>query len=507
MKNVLILSALTISVGAQPQAPTALVATSAMKSAVALSWANADSTATAYRIERRLLGSTTYATVGSPTTRTFIDSTVDAMTTYIYSVRAADAASNFSGPSNEVIVGPPPVGVSLISPFRDLNFGDRTQFGIRPLMTLDSNGDPAVVYSISSPNNVDGGDTSADSFLEFVGWDRKVYAWKAPVKIGLLGNGTPTGGGANNYSFARDASNNTWAVTTLVNAADSSFTELRVYTSADNGSTWKAISALVDYSFGLSNPSIALGGGNVYLSFFQAYSGIRFLTGKISDAPEKWTSTTAPLPAGAEDYRPENHLALDSAGKPGIAFWTIQGSYNSILAFWRPNDAAAATVIDSAQVQNDFVEVKLAFYGTQARVMAQVVRDDQGPSGYARYFWVAVQNGAGFASPVGLPSDGNSALGYGSFGIGSSGQAALAIARVGGNDNGVLCGNPKLSRSSNLVNWTTCSPYPLADEPYRLADWPQLAFASNDGLYIAMNNGDDQNVPLWGIILWRERKF
>ena len=505
MKNALLFSILTITAWAQPQAPTALQATSATKAAVALSWTSTDSTAAAFRVERRLLGGNSFSTLGSPTTRAYTDSTIDAMTTYVYRVRAADAASNFSDPSNEITVGPPPVGVSLMSPFRNLNFFDETQFGIRPLMTLDSNGDPAVVYSVSSPNNVDGTDTSADSFLEFVGWDRKAYSWKAPARVGILGNATPSGGGSNNYSFARDASNNTWAVTTLVNAADASFTELRVYTSADNGATWKAISALVDYSYGLSNPSIALGAGNIHLSFFQSYNGIRYLTGKISDAPEKWTLTLAPLPSGADDYRAENQIALDSAGKPGIAYWTIQGSYNSILAFWRPNSDSAVTVIDSNQIQNDFVEVKLTFYGTQARIAAQVVRDDQGPSGYERYFWVAAQNGTGFAAAVGLPSDGNSALGYGSLGVGSSGQAALVVARVGGNDNGVQCGNPKLSRSSNLVNWTTCSPYPLADEPYKLSDWPQVAFAANDGLYISMSNGDDQNAALWGIILWRER--
>ena len=491
---------------AQPQAPSALQAATATKTAVGLIWVNADSSTTAYRVERRFLGDSTYATIGSPTARTFTDSNIDAMATYVYRVRAADAAANFSGPSNEITVGPPPVGVSLVSAFRpELNFVDNSQFAIRPLMTLDSNGDPAVVYSILSPNNADGTETLPDSFLEFVGWDRKVYAWKAPARIGFLGNDTPTGGGANNYSFARDAATNTWGVATLVIAADGSSTELRVYTSADNGQTWKANSAFVDSVYGIRAPSLALGGGNVYLSFFQDANGMRFLTGKLADAPDKWALSLAPLPAGADDYRQENHLVLDSAGKPGLAYWTLQGSYNSILAFWRPGADAAVPVIDSANIQNDFVEVKLTYYGTQARVMAQVVRDDQGPSGYERFFWVVAQNGDGFAAPVGLPSDGNSSLAYGAMTIGSSGQAAQVSARGGGNDGGVVCGNPKLTRSSDLVNWKTCSPFPAANEPYAKADWPQIAFASNDGLYIAMNNGDDQNPALWGIILWRER--
>ena len=71
-------------------------------------------------------------------------------------------------------------------------------------------------------------------------------------------------------------------------------------------------------------------------------------------------------------------------------------------------------------------------------------------------------------------------------------------AAVGGNSGGVQCGNPKITRSTNLVNWTTCSPYPAANEPYTHSDWPQTAFASNDGLYIAMYNGDDQQ-PAFGV--------
>jgi hypothetical protein len=85
------------------------------------------------------------------------------------------------------------------------------------------------------------------------------------------------------------------------------------------------------------------------------------------------------------------------------------------------------------------------------------------------------------------------------------GQGALVSQNVGGNSTGVLCGNPKLSVSLDLVNWNTCSPYPSGNEPYAYSNWPQVAFAPNDGLYIAMNNGDDQNVPLWGVILWRQR--
>jgi hypothetical protein len=493
---------------AQPQAPTNLYARSATKSAVQLAWtAGADASAISYVIERRPLASDpgAYAAIGRATTPSYTDSAIDPMQTYYYRVRGTDSGGKSSDGSNEVTIGPPPVGSSLISPVRPtLNFYDPTQFGVRPLMVLDSNGDPAVCYSVLSPNNVDGGDKSFDSFLEFVAWDRTQYAWKAPVIIGVNGDSTPTGGGSNSYSMARDASTNTWVVASVMEIPAGADYEIRLFVSTDNGATWLPATAFTDSANSLNNVSVALSGGVLHMSFYWDYNGIAYLTGKLSDPPSKWAASVAPLPGAAYDYRQENHLALDSQGKPGLAFFTYDGAYSSIVSYWRPGDGASTAVMDSNQIQNDFVEVKLAYFGTQARIAAQIVRDDQGPSGYDRFFWVAGDDGsANFAAPAGIPSDGNSDLAYGSLTLGSNGQAALVMSRTGGNNDGVRCGDPKIALSLDLVNWTVCSPYGANPQPYRDAYWPQAAYAVNDKLYIAMTNYDDSS-PLYGVILWRE---
>ena len=497
--------AASMAVLAQPAAPTNLIAKSATKSAVQLAWTGGAGAAS-YAIERRTLASSAYSAIGRSTTASYSDSAIDLMETYFYRVRGADSSGQTSDPSNQIEIGPPPVGSSLISPVRlSLNFYDPTQFGVRPLMVLDSNGDPAVCYSVLSPNNMNGGDTSFDSFLEFVAWDRTQYAWKAPVKIGVNGDSTPSGGGANSYSMARDPSTNTWVVASLLEIPEGASYEIRLFVSNDNGVTWKPITAFKDDADLLSNVSVAVSGGVVHMSFYRDYNGTTYLTGRLADPPSKWTVTLAPLPSTAYDYRKENHLALDSAGKPGIAYYTYDGAYNSILSYWRPGDGTAAAVMDSNQIQNDFEEVKLGYYGTQARIAAQLIRDDQGASGYDHFFWVIGDDGSGnFAGPVGVPSDGNSDLAYGSLALGSVGQAALVMALTGGNDGGVQCGVPKVARSSDLVNWTICSPYgPSPHPPYRDAFWPQAAFAANDKLYIAMTNYDDSS-SLYGIVLWRE---
>lgn len=490
---------------AQPQPPSALAATSATNSAVTLNWTESDPAAVSFIVERCLAGDTNYVAIGAPSAPPFVDSSIDGMTAYGYLIVAVDANANESTPSNPVTVGPPPVGVSLVSPYRALNFYDESQFGIRPLMVLDSNGDPAIVYSIESPNNADGSDQSANSFLEFVGWDRANHVWKTPVAVGLLGNSQPTGGGANNYWFARDASTNTWAVADVSNAPDFSSMQILVYTSVDNGATWQTITAFTDSVNALANPSLALGAGNIYLSFYQSFNGIQYLTGKLTDPPANWTMSPAPLPPQASRYRAENSLALDSAGNPGLAFWTLEGSYDAVLAFWRPGSAASTMLLDSNQIPNYLPEVKLAFFGVEPVVASLVARDSYGPTGYNNFFWVTAQTANGWGPPAGLPSDGSASLAFGSFAIGSAGQGALVAQNTGGNSATALCGNPKLSRSSDLANWNTCSPYPSGNPPYAYASWPQVVFVPNDGLYIAMTNGDDQNVPVWGVILWRER--
>lgn len=478
-------------------APSALIVKSATSAAVQLSWSG-DPTAT-YVIERKFQGGDYSVLANAASVTAYIDKAIDPMGTYLYRVRTT-AAGSTSDPSNEVIVGPPPVGLSVVSPVApavtNYQLYDPHQFARRPRMTLDSNGDPAFCYSIFSP-----GDDPQKSFLEFVAWDRVNYRWKTPVRVANIGAADPTGPSSVPFTLARDASNNTWGIAYETNFENHPVVIGLAY-SRDNGITWTSVDVATEAAGGGDHPSLALGAGKVHLSFYRDFSGIQYTTGSLSDPPSKWTTVLAPLPAGANDYRSPNSLALDSNGEAAIAYWTVGDNYNSIAAFWRPKNGSAIRVTDTNEHPNDEIQVQLSFFKAQARILMEAVRDEGGTTGNDHTLWVSREEG-GFPPPTPIPADGNQWLTYGSFDSGSRGQGAAAATNGGGNSDGVVCGWPKVSRSDDLLAWSSCSPYPDSSEPYKETAWPQLRFAVNDKLYIGFTNIDvDSN--LGGLLLWRE---
>jgi chitodextrinase len=83
-----------------PTAPGNLVATATSGSEITLSWTGStDNVAvTAYQVERcQGAGCTTFSQIGTPTATTFNDTGLAVSTTYVYRVRAVDAAGNVSG--------------------------------------------------------------------------------------------------------------------------------------------------------------------------------------------------------------------------------------------------------------------------------------------------------------------------------------------------------------------------------------------------------------------------
>jgi chitodextrinase len=83
-----------------PSAPTSLSATAISTSQINLNWtASTDNVGvTGYRVERcQGAGCTSFAQVGTPTGTSYSDSGLTTSTTYVYRVRATDAAGNLSG--------------------------------------------------------------------------------------------------------------------------------------------------------------------------------------------------------------------------------------------------------------------------------------------------------------------------------------------------------------------------------------------------------------------------
>src|SRR4051794_34479233 len=95
------------------QAPRDLHATSATSRQVQLAW-TAVSGAAGYIVERKPLGGQYPTVIPAPVTEAaWNDSGIDAFATYVYRVRVAPAGKQAS---NEITVGPPPVGFSTAVP-------------------------------------------------------------------------------------------------------------------------------------------------------------------------------------------------------------------------------------------------------------------------------------------------------------------------------------------------------------------------------------------------------
>jgi uncharacterized protein (TIGR03437 family) len=124
------------------------------------------------------------------------------------------------------------------------------------------------------------------------------------------------------------------------------------------------------------------------------------------------------------------------------------------------------------------------------------------PDGAGVYFLRSDDAGVTWQTPVPLQPDGNSGTAY-PFDIASDSKDGAAIAfGTDGLIGKMACGNPKLARSSDLVNWKTCSA-PNAEAFTIYPDSLQLAFGGNDRVYLLwFNTGSSQADT--GILMYRE---
>ena len=111
-----------------------------------------------------------------------------------------------------------------------------------------------------------------------------------------------------------------------------------------------------------------------------------------------------------------------------------------------------------------------------------------------------------WSSPVAIADDGGNAMGapVGVM-IDRAGHFAISAPVVGGNEGSVVCGQPKLARSSDGTKWTTCAPDTKGVGAVADPGVPTGAFAGNDKLYMAFKTRAAVGAMLPGIALWRER--
>ncbi len=501
---------LACSAFAALQAPSALTVTSATNRQVKLSWTAGGSDANQYVVERRVLDNGTFAAIGTVVpdlnkvlATAYIDAAFDPFTAYIYRVRAVNTTplpSDISDPTNEVTVGPPPYGYTRVVSTPDkLSF--ESDFGRDTQMELDPSGDPVLAYLVVDPND-DGNDIDSD--LRVVRWDRAHYTWTKPVTAGVVGS-IGSAAPATEMRLAVDSSTGAIEVV-YIDATDPSIFRITLVDSTDGGVTWRKRTVVSDPQNGYRFPSIAAGGGKIYLSFYHDFDGIRYVNGKLADDPTTWSSELAPL-AGGTYYLDDSDVALDSAGNPGVAYVTT-GDDGHREVFYRPGSAAAVANL-SVNGPGDFWQVRLRFSGTNPRIAFLGMMDELYFYDYDHTIFLLVSNdgGATWNSRMNIVSDGHTSLsGPIDLSFDSKGRGAIAADVGGGNSDGVICGEPKLALSDESLKFKMCGITATLTTGFAS---PNVRFVANDTMYMgfqAPHYPFDAASPLEiaaGVYFWR----
>ena len=473
------------------QAPTNLTVTKATNSEVDLSW---NGLVSSYTLQRAVLGSS-FSTIATATTTSAKDTTIDPYTTYQYQVLAAGTST----PSATVTVGPPPAGFQVAAPAPGVP-GSQTvaNYAWNISMTLDANGDPAFAFVYADPN-LDSNPN--DGQLLFRSWNRAKYAWNPVLKVTTAGD--ISSAYRSTISLAYDPSTATFGLASEANAASA----VNLYVSTDGGLTWSSKASFHDAAGASYGPSLALAKGNVYLAFERDNSGIEYITGAMSAASPAWTTSLAPQPnqTSIALVAESPSLSLDTSGNAAIAYWVqdLTQGYNYFLMYWKPGSAPVKIMDSQNNASGHYT--RMQFFGANPRIAVSVFRNDSNANGGTVHFVRSDDGGKTWTTPVLIPTDNHNStdmpLG---LALDSSGHGAMTFDRNSGSGDDA-CGFPKLARSTDLTNWTTCAAASVAttgnynDIPFGLA----LLYGGNDKLYLAWQEGNTNGTGV-GVLLWRE---
>ena len=400
--------------------------------------------------------------------------------------------------------GGAPFGCNVVIPASSP--GGNYNLGQHISLALDENDDPLIAYVVQDPNG-DGEQT--DSTLYFVRWDRANRGWKAPIAVDVVGE-IYSSKPAREVSLARDVKTNGLGIAYM-----KGLDQIWLAQSQDGGSTWSK-ERLDQNEFTIDNPVLAMRDGNVHVAYNSRFvrcgksgcDGVVYLS--RTGTSGNFARSIVPEIAGTSGNRRFSPpgLALDSSGKPGLAYYLLAPSENpsvdkNVISFWRPGEQYANAVMDSGSIPNDNPSVSLAFDGTRPRIAALLQRDDNDLQ-HPGIWFSASEDGKSWSAPVRIPNDGtDNAVWDLSLALDSQGNAAAAGYSNGFEEkNPGRCGGPKLFRSADLKNWTACG----ADvsRTYDIQGrYVSLAFTSTNKIILAFQNTSQSKLGA-GVFLYRQ---
>ncbi len=418
------------------------------------------------------------------------------------------ASSSTSGGGGATCDKAPPSGfTTVVAPSTD------GTLGIDTAVVADENDDPMIAYQWNSPGN-----DHDQTAVYFTRWDRCAGAFTTPVKVDVVGavsSSVPT----RRVALAYDLATKKLAIAyeeifqvTGYNPSNGIFLQ----TSADLGATWTGKLQVSEQKPGdieqARGPVVVLTGGKIQIAYAQDNHACCLLAEpNCSGCAAVWylegdgaTFTRAMVSDAAGPVQVAGStvsIAVDSAGKPALAFFQAPATgYNTTAIYWRPG-SAPVKVMDSNDIQNDDPSLSLAFDGTRPRLAAHLVAETSAPYDLRV---ASSTDGVTWAAPVQLPRDGSqNTAWYQSLAIDSKGNAAVS-AYINGGSGDNACGGPRILRSSDLKTWAACG----ADADKKYADiggkYVDSYFTHENKLTMAFDGtlGDDQSGS--GVVLWRE---
>jgi uncharacterized protein (TIGR03437 family) len=442
-----------------------------------------------FTVQRAPVGGT-FVNIATVSATTYTDTTIDPYLQYTYRI----VGGNGTASPGQVTVGPPPAGISLAAQAPMAGTSPAQGYGVNDSLVIDSNGDPAIAFLWRDPNNIG---NYTQSRLMFRNWNRAQASWNPVVTVGTVGDVNTNF--RQPLSLGYDASTKAFAI-----ATEDDSSNLRIYTSPD-GVTWTLAKTYSSAGVSFQGPSLALAGGNLYLSVEADTVGAEYISGKLSD-PTSWTvkHPGSVSGVGIGEYDIGTSIALDNSGIPGIAYWAQdpKSDTNFILLYWRPTTGATPVKVTDTQNNYSDLAVKVTYYKANPRIVFLGQRNDA-EVGDAVHFVRSDDGGTTWQTPVAIPPDGTFTTDFPfDMAINSKGAAAIEFGQnAGSGDN--TCGAPKLSVSTDLLNWKTCV---LAQNIGDYGSYPygeQLYYQGNDKLLSTWWNATDSQVNT-GVILYRE---